>query len=67
MIVTLEQAIKHSIHVNFKKFVIVLPDGNIYNTNSEETARWVLKENESAFIVKGQISKPVKEKKNTKE
>lgn len=70
MISTLQEAEKHANHTSIMKhkYVIVLPDGSIYNTNDDEVAVKAVKDNEIVFMVKGEIQKdePTKEVKTKK-
>lgn len=65
IIETIEHARKHSNHTEVKKYkhVIVATDGGIYVSNDDKQAQQNIDELESPFIVKGGLSKKVK---NTK-
>ena len=67
MITTQEEAFKHANHTSLKKhsYVVVFPDGSINASNDKEKAQSIL--TDDAFIVKGDLEKPKKKVKETKE
>ena len=67
MITTQEDAFKHANHTSLKKhsYVVVFPDGSINASSNKEQMQSLL--TEDSFVVKGDLEKPKKKVKETKE